>query len=219
MNNLKNIVKDDVSKFLWNLKELLFNERDLQMQLAVYLRGTEHYDDVDVEYYVPQTVFGDAYLWNSQLYLDIVVRKGKEFFPIELKYKTKKITTDLPRFNEALQNVDIVKNHGAQDLGMYDYWKDIHRIEMVRNRFVAVKNGLAVFMTNDDKYIRKGKDTSNHILFDMTEGSHSIQKHWLNDKAKSANGRPNFDVEQCYFIKWNDRIIEGHSFYFCMVEI
>ena len=66
MNNLKNIVKDDVSKFLWNLKELLFNERDLQMQLAVYLRGTEHYDDVDVEYYVPQTVFGDAYLWNSQ---------------------------------------------------------------------------------------------------------------------------------------------------------
>ena len=57
MNNLKDIVKDDVNKFLWNLKELLFNERDLQMQLAVYLRGTEHYDDVDVVLYSPNCIW------------------------------------------------------------------------------------------------------------------------------------------------------------------
>lgn len=219
MNKLKNIVKDDVSEFLRNLKDLLFNERELQIRLAVYLMETGHYDDVFVEYYVPKDVLGSSYIWNSQLYLDVVVRKNEEFFPIELKYKTKEITVDLPRLGETLSNTIVVKNQGAQDLGMYDFWKDIRRIEMVCNRFQAVNNGMAVFLSNDDKYTRKGKETSNHILFDMTEGVHSIQKHWLNENAKSAKGRRSFDVTQCYSINWNSNIIEDNRFYYCIVEI
>ena len=219
MNNLKDIVKDDVSKFFQNLKEILFNERELQIRLAVHLRETKHYDDVNVEYYVPKDVFGKAYIWNSQLYLDIVVRKDEEFFPIELKYKTQKVAQDFPRFNTVLPNIEIVKDQGAQDLGMYDYWKDVRRIEMVRNQFDAVKNGMAIFMTNDDKYTRMGRETSNHINFNMTEGEHNKEKHWLNNKAKSAKGRPNFDVDQCYSINWYSKFIGGFLFYYCMTVV
>lgn len=60
------------------------------MHLAVYLRGLNKYDDVDVEYYIPHSEL-DNYIWKNELRLDIVVRNGNEFVPIELKYKTKAV--------------------------------------------------------------------------------------------------------------------------------
>lgn len=54
MAQLVDLVKEDVFEFLKNNEELLFNERDFQMHLAIWLRSSaNHYDDVDVEYYVP----------------------------------------------------------------------------------------------------------------------------------------------------------------------
>ena len=128
-------VLEDIQQYLDRKDgELLFNERDLQMHLAVYLLGTGHYDDVDVEYYVPFKEL-DNYLWKNELKLDILVRKESEYLPIELKYKTKKQSKQLQRFGEQLNDaVDVLKNQGAQDLGMYDFWKDIRRLELVRNR-------------------------------------------------------------------------------------
>ncbi|MGN0235199.1 MAG: hypothetical protein ACI4BD_02640, partial [Paludibacteraceae bacterium] len=86
--HLVNITKRDIIAFMQNNQELLFNERDFQMHLAVWLRESKHYDDVDVEYYIPYEKL-DNYIWKNELRLDIVVRKGKEYLPIELKYKTK----------------------------------------------------------------------------------------------------------------------------------
>ena len=112
-------VKNDIHRYL-NCEdgELLFNERDLQMHLAHHLTGTGHYDDVDVEYYVPYEQL-DNYIWKNELKLDILVRKGNEFLPIELKYKTKRHCKKIYRFNEEMPNdVEVLKNQGAQDLGM-----------------------------------------------------------------------------------------------------
>ena len=56
MTTLIEIVEQDVFAFLESNKELLFNERDLLMHLARWLRNsTTRYDDVDVEYYVPKS--------------------------------------------------------------------------------------------------------------------------------------------------------------------
>ena len=56
MTNLIEIVRQDVFAFLESYNELLFNERDFQMHLATWLRNSaNHYEDVDVEYYVPKT--------------------------------------------------------------------------------------------------------------------------------------------------------------------
>ena len=161
MATLIDLVRNDVCAFLESNDELLFNERDFQMHLATWLRNSANrYDDVDVEYYVPRQEL-ENYIWESELRLDIVVKKEGEYCPVELKYKTKKVERKISRFNEDLTgDVVVMKNQGAQDLGMYDFWKDVRRVELVRNRFERIKGGLAVFVTNDNAYTKASKTTS-----------------------------------------------------------
>lgn len=221
MTTLVDIVREDILEFLKNNNELLFNERDFQMHLATWLRHPANaYDDVDVEYYVPWQELED-YVWKSELRLDIVVKKDGEYCPVELKYKTKKVERQISRFDEQLKKpVDVMKNQGAQDLGMYDFWKDVRRVELVRNRFGRVKGGLAVFVTNDVSYKKGGKETSNNYQFSMTEGKpHTKQKHWLKPESTCAKTHPNFEVEKEYDIEWNQQTVDGVDFYYCIVTI
>ena len=220
MTNLIEIVQQDVFAFLGSNEELLFNERDFQMHLATWLRNSANaYDDVDVEYYVPRSSLQN-YVWDSELRLDIVVKKDGEYCPIELKYKTKKVERQISRFDEMLDNqVVVMKNQGAQDLGMYDFWKDVRRIELVRNRFCNVKGGLAVFVTNDESYEKESKAFSNHVNFSMSKGKHSIIKHWLNPNSTCAKTHPNFEVEKEYEIQWNHTDIENIKFNYCLINV
>jgi hypothetical protein len=223
-NSLLHIVHLDVNQFLEQFNELLFNERDFQMHLATWLRNSANsYDDVDVEYFVPWHELEKVgkYIWKTELRLDIVVKKEGIFVPIELKYKTKKLERRIHRFEELLDDkVVVMKNQGAQDLGMYDFWKDVRRLELVNKRFEHVKGGLAVFVTNDSLYTQKSKPTSNHYLFSMVEGEVcSKQKHWSNPVSKCAQTHPDFDVEKEYSIKWCKREIDAVSFHYCIVEV
>lgn len=222
MTNLIEIVQQDVFAFLGSNEELLFNERDFQMHLATWLRNSiNSYDDVDVEYYVPWQELDD-YIWESELRLDIVVKKDGEYCPVELKYKTKKIERKISRFDEVLHDkVVVMKNQGAQDLGMYDFWKDVRRVELVRNRFKNVKGGLAVFVTNDPLYTKASRPNSNNYLLNMTEGKHSVVKHWQNEDSACAKMKSykSFEVEKEYSIKWHHRNIDNIPFHYCMVNI
>lgn len=217
---LVKLVYSDICAFLKSNEELLFNERDFQMQLAAWLHNSNnHYDDVDVEYYVPCQELED-YVWESELRLDIVVKKSDEYCPVELKYKTKKVEHQISRFDEMLgEKVVVMKNQGAQDLGMYDFWKDVRRVELVRNRFERVKGGLAVFLTNDKGYLKEGKPTSNHIQFSMTEGPHNGSRRWLNADSACAKRHPDFEVEREYNIEWHHRTIENIVFHYCITII
>ena len=222
MTNLIEIVQQDVFAFLESYNELLFNERDFQMHLATWLRNSaNHYDDVDVEYYVPKTEL-DNYIWDSELRLDIVVKKDGEYCPVELKYKTKKVESQISRFDEMLDDkVVVMKNQGAQDLGMYDFWKDVRRVELVRNRFKNVKGGLAVFVTNDQLYTKASRQNSNNYLLNMTEGKHSAIKHWQNEDSACAKMKSykSFEVEKEYSIKWHHRNVDNIPFHYCVVFI
>ncbi len=219
-------VKNDIQQYLAQENgELLFNERDLQMHLALQLIRSGHYDDVDVEYYVPPTVLGNDYPWmngskRQEMRMDIVVSKDLEFLPIELKYKTKQHSKRISRFEEQLDDeVEVLKNHGAQDLGMYDFWKDVRRIELVRNRFAAVKNGLAVFVTNDKQYLTPGRESSNNRLLSMEEGLHGKVKHWQQSESTCAKTHHDFDLDHEYTIHWNHNTYEGVEFHYCIVTI
>lgn len=221
MATLVDLVRNDVCAFLKSNNELLFNERDFQMHLATWLRNSDNnYDDVDVEYYVPSQVL-DNYIWKSELRLDIVVKKDGEYCPVELKYKTKKVERKISRFDEDLtDDVVVMKNQGAQDLGMYDFWKDVRRVELVRNRFQRVKGGLAVFVTNDEFYTKGSKESSNNYLFNMSAGkAHSRQKHWANPESTCAKTHPNFEVEKAYSIEWHNKLVDGVKFHYCIVTI
>ena len=217
--SLLSVVHTDVKQFLDTNKELLFNERDLQIHLATYLRQTGHYDDVDVEYYVPLSEL-ENYIWNNELRIDVLVRKGDEYLPIELKYKTKSVKKRIPRFGEQVaSDIEVMKNQGAQDLGKYDFWKDVRRIEIVRKRFKAIKNGLAVFVTNDPAYLQSGRDLSNHIKFSMTEGAHGKEKHWLDKDSTCCKTHPDFDVYNEYSIHWESKTIEDINIYYTLLTI
>ena len=221
MSILTDIVRADVFAFLESNEELLFNERDFQMHLATWLRNSANrYDDVDVEYYVPRQEL-EGYVWDSELRLDVVVKRDGEYCPVELKYKTRKVERKISRFDEALSdNVVVMKNQGAQDLGMYDFWKDVRRVELVRNRFERVKGGLAVFVTNDSFYTKGSKPTSNNYLFGMAgEAARSTKKHWANPESSCAKSHPNFEVERKYNIEWHAREVDRVEFYYCVVTI
>ena len=216
---LIDIVSSDVKRYLDTNKELLFNERDFQMHLATFLRQTGHYDDVELEYYVPLSEL-KGYIWNNELRMDILVHKEEEYLPIELKYKTKSVRKSLLRFGESVaEAVEVMKNQGAQDHGMYDFWKDVRRIEIVRKRFKAIKSGLAVFVTNDPAYLKAGRDTSNHIQFSMAEGTHGTKKHWLDKKSTCCRTHPDFEVENDYSIHWELRKVEGIDIYYTLLTI
>ena len=221
MPMLVDIVRKDVCAFLESNEELLFNERDFQMHLATWLRTSNNrYEDVDVEYYVPKSEL-ENYVWDSELRLDIVVKKNNEYCPIELKYKTKKVERQIARFDEQLHHkVFVMKNQGAQDLGMYDFWKDVRRVELVRKRFKRVKNGLAVFVTNDEFYTKGSKETSNNYLFNMdADKAHPKQKRWAKLESTCAKTHPNFEVEKEYIIDWHNRKIDGVAFHYCILSI
>ena len=220
MATLIDLVRNDVFAFLESNNELLFNERDFQMHLATWLRNSaNNYDDVDVEYYVPWQEL-DGYIWESELRLDIVVKKNDEYCAVELKYKTKNIERQITRFDELLnKKITVMKNQGAQNLGMYDFWKDVRRVELVRKRFKRVKCGLVVFVTNDESYIRGSKKSSNNYLLNMTEGIHSKQKYWANPESTCAKTHSNFDVEKEYSIEWHNKEVDGVEFHYCIVTI
>lgn len=216
------LVKSDIAAFIASNKKLLFNERDFQTQLAVWL-GKSHnaYDDVALEYYVPKICLGDEYIWEQEdLRMDIVVEKDGEFVPVELKYKTKNARVSLSRFGVKLEGLhEVMKNQGAQDHGRYDFWKDIRRIELVRKHFTNVKGGLAVFMTNDEAYTKEPRAMSNFHAFSMSAGTHPARKAWKAPESKSAQNRPDFTLERDYTIEWNTKTINGITFYYCVVSI
>lgn len=216
---LKDEVLADVIAFIESNNELLFNERDFQMHLAIWLRNSNHYDDVDVEYYVPYQEL-DGYIWKNELRLDILVSKNGEYLPVELKYKTKCVQRKLRRFDELLEKeVEVIKNQGAKDWGMYNFWKDVRRIELVRKRFPNVKNGLAVFLTNDQSYLNTPKKTSNNYAFRMVDGLNPAEKHWHNPQSASAKTHPDFEVEKEYEIQWKAKTIDNVNFNYCIVTV
>ena len=222
MSKLIDIVQQDIFAFLESNEELLFNERDFQMHLATWLRKSANdYDDVDVEYFVPKIELPN-YVWDCELRLDIVVKKDGEYCPVELKYKTKKAERQISRFDEILDDkVVVMKNQGAQDLGMYDFWKDVRRIELVRNRFAKVKGGLAIFVTNDALYTKASRPESNNYLLNMNEGKHSVIKHWQNENSACAkmNSYKSFEVEKEYSINWHQRNVDNIPYHYCVVNV
>ncbi|MBI3914108.1 MAG: hypothetical protein HY327_07980 [Chloroflexi bacterium] len=71
---------------------------------------------------------------NNQLHLDILVIREADILAIELKYKTRGLSLRLGDEQFAL------KDQSAQDLGRYDFIKDIQRLEQI---VLGEKNAIA----------------------------------------------------------------------------
>ena len=118
-------------------QKLFHSEADFQFSLAWELQKIMPEARIRLEYTPP---------FARDMHIDIYITEDNGAYPIELKYKSKAIETIVD--DEYFK----LKNHGAQDIGRYDYLYDISRIERMRafdKRFVA---GYAIILTNEPAY-------------------------------------------------------------------
>jgi len=236
-SQLTNQLMADVNRYFQELGSnavILSNELHLQMHLAQFLVREGYH--LYYEYHVPTDRLKGNYPWLTrdgkpqEMYLDLVVYDKDEFVPIELKYKTLRLCADMLVFNKEEKGVDRLRNQGAQDLGMYAFWKDVYRLELVRHTYKAVKNGLAIFVTNDQLYCDRDemqvKKNVNHFAFRMTNGRKGVHGvlEWSNKNSETAKRNPSFDLSGNYDVNWTP--IGKHSsprnnadFSYCMVTI
>jgi hypothetical protein len=82
---------------------------------------------------------------DKRIRLDLLVAFDAERYAIELKYKTKAMTAKVADEQFSLRNA------AAQDVGRYDFWKDVARLEQCVES-TASSLGYAVFLSNDPLY-------------------------------------------------------------------
>ena len=189
-----------IHDFMKNSNRVFLSEADLQVNLAFYLKS--EFEEVFLEYHVKSL---EGYPWkNENIYIDIVVKKGNKYLPIEIKYKTSKEEIDLNIFGK--EEKTSLKQQGAQSNGRYDFWKDVKRLELLKEEH-KLEEGIALFVTNDKSYLNNPKlNTKNppqYHMFTICGGVSKVTKNWTketNDKNKVA--RPNFDLVNEYELKW-----------------
>ena len=159
--------------------------------------GSILYYFIDAEKFI--TIF--CFHKSNSVCVDIVVQDGETLIPIELKYKTK-------GFSGKFGDVDIVlKNHGAQDQGRYDFLKDIERLEgFCGCKKYTVGTGYAIFLTNDSMYWEPSKRDCVDQLFRIHKGREITGDiHWVGEtKPGTTKGRDKpLHLEGQYQITWN----------------
>jgi hypothetical protein len=119
-------------------RPIFYSEADFQHSIAWYLHLL--FPDSNLRLEKRVVVAEEAF------YVDIVFINSDSEIPIEVKYKTRAISAKID--NEIFQ----LKSHGAQDLGRYDFIKDIVRVEKVVASTGKGKVGYVLFLTNDSAY-------------------------------------------------------------------
>lgn len=116
-------------------RPVFHNEADFQFSFAWEIQKQISNSSIRLEYKVPGFV---------NRYTDIWVN-GKSPIAIELKYKP--ISTRLEINKEIFE----LKKHGAEDIGRYDYLKDVQRVEEIVMKYPKTV-GYAILLSNDHLY-------------------------------------------------------------------
>ena len=200
-------------KSLMKKRSFFVSEADFQHSFAIELRDKfkGKKDAVYLEYPVEQD--------KKHAYIDIVLVHGKDMYPIELKYKTKKTdcTDTLPNTNQ--KACDLLKTHSAQDLGAYDFLYDVYRIEKSN-----MNAGVAIMLTNDPWYWTEGKRGAICDSFRIYQGRTVEKELKWKLKAEQQNNdnhftqkRPGFSLKNSYKCNWSKE--NGAGFKYLYVEI
>ena len=128
---------------LRNTRPVFHSEADFQHTLAWAIHRMTPETSIRLE--VPR------HANDLRMTVDIVCFRPGETHYIELKYKTVALATCWA--DETFE----IRGHGAQDLGRYDFLKDIHRLESLVSGNPSA-TGQAVLLTNDGNYWRAPRD-------------------------------------------------------------
>ena len=130
----------DLADIIQNLSEsrpIFHSEADFQHALAWEIHTQIQNCEIRLEY-KPQHIM-------QRFYVDIWCSKKDCITAIELKYKTRRLYTNVK--GETFH----LLSQSAQDIGRYDFLNDIQRLEeiVLKSRNVV---GYAIFLTNDSAY-------------------------------------------------------------------
>jgi hypothetical protein len=145
----------DIMRRLAVERPLFHSEADFQHALAWKIHELEPHAQIRLEV--------SSGRFDKRERIDILVRMGGASHAIELKYKKRKLQCEWGGEKFALAN------DGAQDIGRYDFIKDIARLE----QFVSSEanaDGYAILLTNDDLYWRESVRGVTSAAFFLHEG-------------------------------------------------
>jgi len=221
-------IKAHIDRFLKNIKQPIVSETHLQVMLAVYLTQTGYYDDVFAEYTIPKSYLGEEYKWGKEkdkVSVDLVVRRDDEYFPIELKYKTKEENTGLKLFGCEKKDI-ILAQQNALNEACYGFWKDVKRLELIRKNFAKVSGGFALFVTNDDNYIKGPAPGTQYEPFSIRDGKKVVNSkaiNWDQSNAKISADRakkfPPVNLSNDYQLKWEKFGSDKHKLYYLLLMV
>jgi hypothetical protein len=204
---MRNTIIEAIKKAFDENKRVFYREQDIQIFLIEYFNKMEIFNNVFFEYHI-KTDFLDSYQWekDKNLYIDIVLQKNEKFYPIEIKYKTIK--------QEFITNIFGQKGikmatefQGAINLGCYDLWKDVKRLEIIQKKFKNVQQGIILFVTNDKSYVENPKnDQTGYYQFSIAENKQVFENQTLdwNKDLKIAENRGAITFDNSYTINWNE---------------
>ena len=179
----------EVMTELAKTRPIFHSEADFQFALAWQIR--EMMPDSQIRLEFPY----------KSMRLDIWIRDQET--AIELKYKTQRIESKHGDEEFTL------REQAAQDLGCYDFLKDIERIETMKSSGLA-KHGFAIMLTNDLSYCHRPKTSrrpkANPTDFRIYEGrTVTGSLEWQDPTASSVKGRRvPINLSGSYNLRWRD---------------
>lgn len=188
MLQIEKIIKDLSSK-----QPIFHSEADFQHALAWEIHNCYPTATVRLEIH-PGRI-------GKREYIDIWVKYNNKIYAIELKYKTRKI--DINYNGE----IFYLLNQSAQDVGRYDFIKDIARLE----RFTSAHPnaiGYAIILTNDSNYWKPSRrnDTVDSA-FRIHEGRKLSGKlRWSRKASKGTkkSREKTLTLRSPYPLRWTD---------------
>ena len=189
-------------------------EQDIQLALAYMLETSRAFDRVFVEQHIPASMISN-YPWTdaNNIYIDLVIQKDSVFLPIEIKFKTK--SQQVPLSVLGIDDVITLGHHGAQNIGCYDLWKDVKRLELFEESFPQVEQGIMLFITNDETYLQPPLNMdAGYAQFSIHENKTVAQHETLDwNKALSiSKNRPPIQLNRGYLASWTEMQLQNHFF-------
>ena len=189
-------ILNSIISHLAQTRPFYYSEADFQHYLAMALRYAGY--KVFLEYPVLTP--------TGYYYIDIVIEDKGVYYPIELKYKTKK---DLC---SGLLTPYTLKDQSANDIGRYLFWEDVNRIEVILGQhYELFAEGYVIMLTNDEKYwkVPSRPVTTIDQYFKMHPGMTVNKVHWANTKSAPSynpghSNYPAFTLGRSYDVpEWN----------------
>ncbi|CUQ18197.1 Uncharacterised protein [Turicibacter sanguinis] len=210
----KNISKsnfdlDYVLKDLFSENRIYCSEAEFQFALAWKIKELYPYVEIKLEF--------TPFKYNKNMHLDIVVIEHSKMIPIELKYKTKRLY--VKSGEEEFQ----LKDQGAQDIGRYDFIKDIKRLEkLIASNQYPIEKAYAVMLTNCSRYYKSTGNISFDEAFKIHQGK--VLKGILSWDERTSKGTKKFREESLsldgnYTIDWKYATLLGEEFGYLNIQI